>query len=142
MKSTMGYVDTFIQIAADCPVTCSAVPVTKKESKPAHVIQYELLSQNPYKYNHEELLFEVHIRHKNIPDDELEKRRDEIWEELFQRNHPCLRASMLPKKYGWGVHYNDEGKIALYPMESAEYQRYVKTGGDNPKLLYAMRSKR
>lgn len=138
----MSYTDTFIQVAADCPVTSGVVPVAKGERKPLHVIQYELLSENPYKYTHEDLIFEVHIRHKSIPKEELETRGNEIRETLFQKKHPCLRASLLPKKYGWGVHHNAEGKIAIYPMESEEYRQFVQSKRGNLQLLTALRSKR
>ncbi|WP_370872528.1 DUF6157 family protein [Paenibacillus zeirhizosphaerae] len=37
----------------------------------------------------------------------------------------CLRASMLPKKLGWGIHFNGEGKLALIPMESELYRSYA-----------------
>jgi len=138
----MSYTDTFIQVAADCPVTRSVVPVAKGEGKPIHVIQYELLAAHPYQYNHEELLFEVHVRHKAIPQAELDAQRAELWHALFQKNHPCLRASLLPKKYGWGAHYDQAGKIAIYAMESAEYQSFSQPAGDMPKQLMAMRNKR
>ncbi|NOV03025.1 hypothetical protein GC097_23755 [Paenibacillus sp. LMG 31457] len=141
----MSYTNTFIQVAADCPVETGVVPPMKKEGKTAHRIQYELLSQNPYKYTQGELIYEVHLQHKQIPEEERELRSIEIREELFARNHPCLRASMLPKKHGWGVHYNEEGKIAIYPMESDAYQQFVEAGThqqDGPTLLFAMRSSR
>lgn len=138
----MSYIDTFIRTALDCPVETGTIPVSARTSPPAHVIQYELLSQNPYRYNHEELLYEVHIRHKGIPPEEWENRKDEIWGSLFSKNHPCLRASMLPKRYGWGVHYNAEGKIALYAKESPEYDHFTSGADKGVTLLNAMRSKR
>ncbi len=140
----MSYTHTFIQVAADCPVTSSIVPVAKGDTKPIHVLQYELLTARPYHYHytHEELLFEVYIHHKAISQAELALHRDELWEVLLQKNHPCLRASLLPKKYGWGVHYDHAGKIAIYPMESADYQAFSQPTGDTPKQLMALRSKR
>lgn len=141
-RKTMSYIDTFIQIAPDCPVTRSVVPVAKSEKKPLHILQYELLSKNPYKYTHEELLFQVHIRHKEIATSELEERAEQIRAELFQKKHPCLRASLLPKKFGWGVHYDSEGKIALYGVETEEYKQFVSEKDSHLALLYAMRNKR
>lgn len=141
----MSYTHTFIQVAADCPVEVGTIPANKKDSKTAHLIQYELLSQNPYKYAQGELIYEVHVQHKQIPQSEIDARGAEIRQELFAKNHPCLRASMLPKKHGWGVHYNKEGKIAIYPMESEAYQQFVEAGtgrADGPKLLFAMRNSR
>jgi hypothetical protein len=53
----MSYTDTFIKVADDCPVTQSEVPVSRNDKKPMHVIQYELLTERPYHYNHQELTF-------------------------------------------------------------------------------------
>ncbi|WP_346010334.1 DUF6157 family protein [Paenibacillus sp. SYP-B3998] len=136
--------NTFIKVALDCPVEIGVAPTSSKDNKPAHLIQYELLSQDPYVYTLEDLIYEVHIRHKQIPDSEVQVRGEEIRAALFQKKHPCLRASMLPKKHGWGVHHNQEGKIALYAMESEAYQQFIETGDseNGPKLFYAMRSSR
>jgi hypothetical protein len=137
----MGYTDTFIRVATDCPATRGVVPVARGDRKPVHVLQYELLSESPYRYTHGDLLFEVHVRHKAIPAEEVKARAREIRAELLAKPHPCLRASLLPKKYGWGVHYDRKGRIALYARESEEYRRFAQGGGDT-MLVYALRSKR
>ncbi|OME62992.1 hypothetical protein BSK59_01210 [Paenibacillus odorifer] len=138
----MSYTDTFIRVAEDCPEEIGVPPMSCRTLPPAHVIQYELLINEPYKYNHEELLYEVHVRHKQIPQEERLVRKEEIWKELFSKNHPCLRASLLPKRFGWGIHYNGEGKIALYGKESPEYDYFTSQGEGAVKLLPAMRNKR
>ena len=48
--------------------------------------------------------------------------------------------SACPKKYGWGVHFDAEGKIGIYAVESKEYQQYSKNKG--VEQLIAMRSPR
>lgn len=137
----MSYTNAFIRVSTDCPADRGIVPVAKGDRKPIHVLQYELLAESPYRYTHEDLIWEVHIRHKGLAEAELEARAAEIRAELFAKPHPCLRASLLPKKYGWGVHYDEQGRIAIYPMESAEYQDFTRPEGDI-SLLYALRSKR
>ncbi|WP_019636051.1 DUF6157 family protein [Paenibacillus fonticola] len=137
----MSYKNTFIKVSPDCPVTSSVVPQPKTSNKPIHVIQYELLSRHPYRYTFEQLLFEVHIRHKNIPAEELEMHRQQIWDELFSKSHACLRASQLPKKYGFGVHHDAEGRIAIYGMETPEYERFVQPSA-GITVLNGMRSHR
>ncbi|MNI90480.1 hypothetical protein D3C73_1480060 [compost metagenome] len=82
------------------------------------------------------------MRHKQIPEAERTARKEEIWSELFAKKHPCLRASMLPKRYGWGIHYNAEGKIAIYARESPEYDRLSSAKDSGLTQLHAMRSKR
>jgi len=138
----MCYTNTFIMVAPDCPATTGEVPVARGETKSVPVIQYELLSQHPYRFTQDELIFEVHVRHKGIPKAEATRRRVAIWKELSGKPHPCLRASMLPKRYGWGVHYDHKGRIALWAMDSTEYAQFTRAKPDGPKLLLAMRNKR
>src|SRR4051794_27495346 len=137
----MGYKDTFITVASDCPATRGTVPVFRGDRKPVHILQYELLAGRPYRLTHADLLFEVHVRHKGLPATEREARGQAIRAELLEKPHPCLRASLLPKKYGWGVHYDEHGRIALYPMESQEYRRLSRDGGAT-LVVTALRSKR
>ncbi len=135
----MSYINTFIKIADDCPVNKSEIPVSKKDKKPLH-IQYELLKENPYKFDHEGLIYEVFIKHKEIPEDILEKDSERIKTELFSKGHPCLRASALTKRYGFGAHYDDKGRIAIYPMESAEYKAFIED--KTMKIIPAMKTKK
>lgn len=137
----MGYADTFIIVAADCPAERGVVPVGKGDHKPIHVLQYELLAGRPYHYTHADLLFEVHVRHKAIPAGEIKSRGREIRAELLSRPHPCLRASPLPKKFGWGVHYDGRGRIALHAMDSPDYTRFA-AGEGVAQVVSAMRTSR
>jgi hypothetical protein len=132
--------DTFVLVAQDCPVTVSVAPTANKNTKPSiHVIQYELLSAHPYRFTLEDLIYEVHIRHKDIPAAQVEQEGDRI-AGLFQKSHPCMRASMLPKKFGWGVHYDSKDKLAFYGMETEQYRAFVENPGI--MLVFAMRNKR
>ncbi|REK76386.1 DUF6157 family protein [Paenibacillus paeoniae] len=136
------WTNIFIAVAPDCPVFEGVEPVAKREGKPAHVIQYELLANHPYRFTFEEQLFEVYWRHKgfdpNMPGDERSRLRDE----LLSKSHPCMRASQLPKKFGWGVHYNEEGKIALYGMETESYRGLLDAAksDEHMELQIAVRS--
>ena len=131
-------VNTFVLIAPDSSAEKAVVPDGKADKLPIHVIQYQLLTHNPYVYTHETLIYETHIRHKQI--NNPDKRA--IWDNLFQKGQACMRASALPKKYGWGVHYNEEGKIALYAVESAEYKAFANDKSGNLAIVYAMRTQR
>jgi hypothetical protein len=65
----------------------------------------------------------LYLRDKNdISKKEFEKEK----EKFFSVGQACLRSSPLPKRYGWGVHSNSEGKIAIYAMESNEYKKLAK----------------
>lgn len=137
-----NYYDTFITIAADCPATEGTVPPDKKSGKTKAGIEFQLVSEHPYEYTQEELLYEVHIRHKDIPQEELAAKGTQIRDEFFQKPMACLRASMLPKKFGWGIHFNAEGKMALVPVESELYKQFVEGDQGDIKLLAAMRNSR
>jgi Family of unknown function (DUF6157) len=116
----MNYFETFIQVALDCPAKAAVVPATRGEKKSIAVLEFDLLSGKPYFYTQEELQFDVHLRHEGISVSEPNSRHNEHWAEFFSKPHACLRASSLPKKYGWGVHFGAEGKIGIYAVECKE----------------------
>jgi hypothetical protein len=132
--------DQFIEIAPDSPTAKSIIPQDKGNKKSIAVIEYALLSSNPYGYTLAELKFATHVQHKQIPAAELEAHRKQLRDEYFAKPYACMRASPLTKRYGWGAHYNKEGKIAIYAVESKEYQRFV--NDKTIKKYSAMRSKR
>jgi hypothetical protein len=67
-----------------------------------------------------------------------------IWpterKKFLSKGHPHLRVSALAKRYGWGIHNNAEGKIALVAVESPEYKQLL----NDPRTtkIRAFRSKR
>ncbi len=135
MKDMNEY-DTFIQIAEDCPVSEAVIPKAKSESKTIPVIQYEMLSNHPYRYTQEDVLFEVFAERNHISETEREAAR----EKFFSKGQPCLRTSSFGKRYGWGIHHDAEGKVAIYAVESDEYLRFM---NDNSiTQCKAMRSKK
>jgi hypothetical protein len=138
----LNYYNTFITVAPDCPEERGKVPQDKKDGRTKPSIEYDLIANQPYGYTQEEILYEVHIRHKGIPQEELSARGTRIRDEFFQKPMACMRASMLPKKFGWGIHFNAEGKVALVPMESPDYRLFVEGEKGDITLLAAMRNKR
>ncbi|MFM1653194.1 DUF6157 family protein [Brevibacillus sp. B_LB10_24] len=138
----INYYQTFITVAPDCPVSEGVVPPEKKGGVTKPRIEYELLSNHPYTFTQEELIYEVYLRHKAIPEEEQKARGTQLRDELFQKPQPCLRASMLPKKYGWGIHYDEAGRIAIYGVESREYESFLKNEGGQWKVIAAMRNSR
>jgi Family of unknown function (DUF6157) len=135
----MSYFNTFIQISADSPIDFGEIPVSKNDKKTAHQLQYELLTQRPYHYDHESLIWEIFVLQKDLYNTGEDEKLI-IKTNLFSKGHPCLRASSLLKRYGFGAHYNHEGKIALYAADSPEYERY--SNDLSLKQLYGMRSAR
>lgn len=135
MKST-NYYDTLIEVAEDCPVEAAEVPPLRGKNKTAARIQYEMISENPYTYTSDDVIFHVHVKKNNIS----QKKKADEREKFFSKGRPCMRSSALGKRYGWGVHSNAEGKIAIFPVESDEYGRLA--NDKNLKHLKAMRSRR
>jgi hypothetical protein len=118
MKTT-NYINTFIQVAEDCPIKSSEIPPVGKNLTAAN-IQFDMISQNPYKYTSDDVIFAVFASKNNID----KKKYDNEREQFFSKGQPCMRCSPLTKRYGWGIHNNDLGKIALFPLESPEYKKF------------------
>ena len=119
MHST-NYFNTFIAVADDCPVTAAEVPPQKGEVKTIANLHFEMMAENPYKFTSDDVIFGA-VAAKNGLTSNLGQER----EQYFSKGQACLRSSPLGKRYGWGVHSNDEGKIALFGMESEAYQDMV-----------------
>jgi len=121
----MTYINSFITASEDSGTFHSVVPQPHGERIPLHLIQYNLLVHHPYYYDHNSLIFEVYLIQKGKSADMAQDERKQLWDELFSKNHPCMRNSLLVTKYGFGVHYNHDGKMALYPIESNEYKQWA-----------------
>lgn len=135
----MNPTNQFVQIAPDCQRLTAVVP--PDQGKPSiATIEYRLLSAEPYRYTLQALKFAVHATHKRIPPEELATNRQALWNALFAKPCACMRASPLTKLYGWGAHYDEHGKIAIYAVESPDYPRFVKDS--SVKKYFAMRAKR
>lgn len=134
-----NYFETLIAVADDCPVTASAPPPEHVGGQSVARLQYEMLVESPYTYTQADVLFDVWLRRQALADmtpDLIARRRAEF----FAKPQACLRSSPLPKRYGWGLLFDHEGRVKLCPKESAEYRRLV-AGGD-VTVVKAMRSKR
>ena len=94
-----------------------------------------MIEANPYQYTSDDVIFKTFVV-KNSLESNLDNERNQF----FSKGQACMRCSPLTKRYGWGVHSNEEGKIAIFPRESEEYQRFLKD--DNLKRVKAMRSKK
>ena len=133
---SVNYYNTFIEIAPDSPTAKGEMPPLKGEKKTIANLQFELLYENPYKYTSDDVLFVVFAIRQKLQKQE----HKELREQFFSKGRPCFRASPLTKKYGWGVHANEEGKIAIYGAETVEYNDFLKN--DAIQKVKAMRTKR
>jgi hypothetical protein len=131
---TTNYHDTFIEVSDDCPATSGEIPPLKGEAKTVAYMQYEVVSKNPYQFTSDDVFFLVHAKRSNLDKSKLEEAR----EQFFSKGQPCFRASPLTKRYGWGVHSNKEGKVALYSCNTAEYKKFL--NDKSLKVIKAMKS--
>ncbi len=115
-----NYFDTFIEVAEDTKADFGIIPLTK-EKKTIAEMQYELVAKNPYKFSSDDIFFQVFADRNDLTKAEYEKAR----EQFFSKGQPCFRASPLTKTYGFGIHSNKNGKVALYGMETEEYQKFL-----------------
>jgi Family of unknown function (DUF6157) len=111
----MNYYNTLIEVADDCPANEGQVPAERGGRKTKAVIEYELLVSHPYAYTEEEIAFEVYAALHTIPKASRPKER----ETFLSKGHPHLRVSPLAKRYGWGMHNDADGKIALVAVDSS-----------------------
>lgn len=135
MHST-NYFNTFIEIAEDSPNQTAEIPPLKGEKKSVANYQFEMVYDNPYQYTSDDVLFTVFAERNGFAKNELEEQRTAF----FSKGQACFRASPLTKRYGWGVHSNAEGKIAVFPAGSPEYEQFIKD--ESVAKTKAMRSKR
>lgn len=132
---TTNYFDTFIEVADDTKADCGTKPPTK-DKKTVAEMQYELIAKNPYKYTSDDIFFQVFADRSDLTKAEYKQAR----EQFFSKGQPCFRASPLTKTYGFGIHSNNEGKVALFGMETDEYQKFVTD--KKIKKVKAMKSSR
>lgn len=127
-----NYFDTFIEVAE---AEYGTIPPAK-EKKTVAEMQYELIAKNPYKFSSDDIFFQVFADRNDLTKAEYKNAR----ELFFSKGQPCFRASPLTKTYGYGVHSDSNGKVALVGMETDEYQKFLVD--KNIKKVKAMKSSR
>lgn len=135
----MSYRNTFIRVAEDCLVGAAEVPAFRATSTVAE-LQHKLLSERPYTLTEEELYVRVHGLRKGLSEAEISQRYDELHAEVFAKPQACMRSSPLTKRYGFGAHYDAEGRIGLVPAGTASYGQLAADGALDQ--VAAMRSSR
>lgn len=133
---TTNYENTFIEVADDSPGRIAEVPVPRNGKETVASLQYRLIHDNPYELTSDEVLFQVFAQRKDLTVEELENER----KQFFSKGQACMRASPLTKRYGWGIHNDSKGKIALVARESEDYKPLVQDG--KIRKVKAMRSSR
>lgn len=137
----VDYVDTFIAVAEDCPAEAGTVPPATARPTVA-ALAHALLDGRPYELTSADVLFTVHADRAAIPEAERPAARAAF----FAKDQACLRASPLGKRYGWGLHADGQGRLALVGRETPEYAEFaagrVPGSGAPVTVVRAMRSSR
>ena len=115
---TTNYYDTLILVSPDCRAQEGTRP-----PKPGTIaaLQHEWMLAAPYGMTSDDLIFSVHAERKAIPTAE----REAAGAAFFSKGQPCMRSSPLVKSYGWGVHHDSAGRVAIFGAESARYRELV-----------------
>lgn len=115
---TTCYADTFITLAPDATTTTGVAPPVRLGA-PASVAArtYAMIAGSPYGFTSDDVIFTVWADRHGIADDARSAARAEF----FSVGRPCLRASDLGKRYGWGIHHDAAGRVALYPVDGPDY---------------------
>ena len=136
---TTNCVDTFIKVAEDCPARSGEEP--PRAGRPTVAgLQYAMIANAPYRYTSDDVIFATSAQGRELGAKATKSERNAARAAFFSRGQACMRASGLGKRYGWGVHADREGRIAIYAVDSERYQALSR----DSKLTQtrAMRSKR
>ena len=140
MPEGVNYTGTFIAAADDCPVDRGTVPAERGGKPTVASLQFRMLRDHPYELTSEDVIFETSAERRRLDPDAAAEEVARLRKEFFARPQACLRASPLPKRFGWGLHFDEQGRVALYGVETEDYRRL----SQDPSLvqLKALRSSR
>ena len=137
----MDGVQSLITVAEDCPAQTGVIPEGYRGARTVAQVQHEMLAGDPFRFTEDDVLFQSWLRRQDFPDglpdgEELHALR----EAFLAKQRPCLRASPLPMRYGWGLAFDAEGRAALCAVDSPAYRELTAPGSD-VRLLKAFRSR-
>ncbi len=131
--------NTFISAANDSKAVAGAKPVGKRAIPTVAEVQYRMLVEEPYMHTQRDVLFESSSLVRGVENLTDEERR-QLREQFFSKPQACLRTSPLAKTYGWGIHFDAEGKAAAYGVETKAYATFA--GTERLAQARAMNTKR
>jgi hypothetical protein len=132
----VDYVDTFIAVAPDCPADRGTAPPLREDNPSIAARTYRMIAEHPYEFTSADVIFTVHADRNDIPAGDRTAARAEF----YTRSHACLRGSDLGKRYGWGIHADTAGRLALYGVGTTEYAELAE--GRDVEVTAALRSRR
>ena len=132
----VDYASTFITVAPDFAGVAAVEPVG------ATVVAstFGLIFPAPYALRSSDVIFRVWASRHDVSPDSAE-----AWTSFFATPRACLRSSDLGKRYGWGIHADGDGRLAVYGVGSQAYDALASgTAPDGSAVVVkaAMRSSR
>jgi len=103
--------EELIQASEDTKAVRGEEPPDDGADKTVARIQFEVLAENPYEFTEHEFYYEVRV---------VRRKRTDLKLELYN-----IKLIPLLKRYGWGIHRNSEGKLALVACESDRYEELL-----------------
>ncbi len=100
-------------------------------------LTYRMIDGAPYRYTSDDVIFAVWAARKGM----AQKDQATAKAAFFSKGQPCLRASDLTKKYGWGIHFTAQGRVALVGVGTPKYVAFAR-GVNGLTVKMAMRSAR
>lgn len=138
---SLHYFKTLIAVAEDCPVDHAVEPPGRGDAPTVAQLQHRMLRDHPHVYTQEDVLFDVWLQ-RQPSEVSAGQPRDRLREAFFAKPQACLRASPLPKQFGWGLLFDDSGRVALCARDSSRYRHIVEGQEADVRILRAMRNKR
>ncbi len=120
---TTNYTNTLITVSPDTNAVAATVPPRGKAS--IAEMQFVLLHGHDHELTSDDVIFTVFADRKGV----VAADRDRARNQFFAKGQPCLRTSPLAKTYGWGIHADEAGRVALIPMGSSAYEALVNDEG-------------
>jgi hypothetical protein len=134
-------VESLITVAEDCPVQAGVAPTGWRGALTVAQVQHGLLAGDPFRFTEDDVLFESWFRRQQFPQGPPDTDGVRTLREAFlAKQRPCLRASPLPMRFGWGLASDGAGRLALCAVESPEY-RELTAPGSGVRLHKAFRSR-
>jgi hypothetical protein len=121
-KQNKDLVNALITIA-ESSVKQSEMPVSKTKKETVKEVVYRVLKESPYQFRQYELFYEVHINQLNK-------------DTALKLTSYMLVKSELCALLGWGIHGDEEGKLALIPAESEKYKELLNNSNIKKKKAY------
>ncbi|WP_426437709.1 DUF6157 family protein [Bradyrhizobium genosp. P] len=137
---TTNCFNTLIRVAEDCPARNGEEPQPRGGNPTVATLQYQMITTSPYTYTSDDVVFATSAPGRALETRATRKERSLAREAFFSKGQACLRASPLGKRFGWGVHADAEGRVAIYAVDSKRYRALA--ADPDIAQVRAMRSKR